>query len=617
MKTIYLFLLILLSLIKDLQAQPYYQCYPPALISPTGLYYNIDAPTIVWHPIPNPDSVCTGYVVRIGIHACFGISNWVYYSSSITDSCMTVSVWEWLYFFDPDPYYIPEPLGILTWNGAEYGCYGTIKRSPNVLMYSTLINPVNNTANVSLIPSISWSSVTNAVSYKVSIYKTPTFLYWHYDTTVSLTNLTLRPGVLSTAKNYWWKVKPYNSTGGEGPYSDPFKFQTTFTGIPAIPIQYSPPNGSAIYTLTPTLDWDSILNASTYTVQLASDSNFTTIIYSNSNVTNSFVTIISGLSYSTYYWRVKAVNSYGSSAWSYVSNFSIVDPLPPAPNLVSPPNGSTGQSVTPLLDWDSITIANSYQVQVSKHSNFSDLVLDSNSIVNSNVRIPSGKLLPDSLYYWKVRGINVMGQGSWSATWNFRVSPLPSAPSLLLPLNGAVGQSLTPKLDWEVIPTAANYRVQISLDSVLGTTLLDSITTIDSLTVPVNALINNTRYYWRVNASNVAGTGPWSSVWHFNTLIMGVGNNLDEIPTEFKLYINYPNPFNPSTIIKFDIPKETLIKIVIYDILGKVVQTLIEGNVKPGKHEVEFEGTNYPSGVYFYKLESETFTHTKKMVLIK
>ena len=86
------------------------------------------------------------------------------------------------------------------------------------------------------------------------------------------------------------------------------------------------------------------------------------------------------------------------------------NPLPPAPNLVSPPNGSMGQSLTPLLDWDSIAIANTYQVQVSKNSGFSTFVLDTNGVINSCIRIPAGKLSPDSLYYWRVRGINTYGQ---------------------------------------------------------------------------------------------------------------------------------------------------------------------------------------------------------------
>ena len=99
--------------------------------------------------------------------------------------------------------------------------------------------------------------------------------------------------------------------------------------------------------------------------------------------------------------------------------------------------------------------------------------------------------------------------------------------------------------------------------------------------------------------------------------MVGTGNNYTEIPKEFKLYTNYPNPFNPTTIIKFDIPKEIHVKIVIYDIQGKTIQTLLESKVNAGKYEIEWNGTNYPSGVYFYKMETGEYTSVKKMVLLK
>lgn len=89
------------------------------------------------------------------------------------------------------------------------------------------------------------------------------------------------------------------------------------------------------------------------------------------------------------------------------------------------------------------------------------------------------------------------------------------------------------------------------------------------------------------------------------------------IPKEFNLYQNYPNPFNPLTSIKFDIPKETKVKLLIFDILGREVTLLINEKLKPGTYDAQFDGTNYPSGVYFYKLETESFTKTRKMVLVK
>ena len=88
-------------------------------------------------------------------------------------------------------------------------------------------------------------------------------------------------------------------------------------------------------------------------------------------------------------------------------------------------------------------------------------------------------------------------------------------------------------------------------------------------------------------------------------------------PEEFKLYQNYANPFNPVTKIKYQIPKPGLVTLKIYDILGKEVATLVNEEKSIGTYEVEFEGTNLSSGVYFYKLTSGNNSETKKMTLMR
>jgi len=95
------------------------------------------------------------------------------------------------------------------------------------------------------------------------------------------------------------------------------------------------------------------------------------------------------------------------------------------------------------------------------------------------------------------------------------------------------------------------------------------------------------------------------------------------VPKEFSLFQNYPNPFNPTTKIKFAVPLDSRIRgndnvvLKVYDALGREVQTLVNEGLQPGTYEVDFDGTNYPSGVYYYTLNSNSFTETKRMVLIK
>jgi hypothetical protein len=87
-------------------------------------------------------------------------------------------------------------------------------------------------------------------------------------------------------------------------------------------------------------------------------------------------------------------------------------------------------------------------------------------------------------------------------------------------------------------------------------------------------------------------------------------------PKEFKLYQSYPNPFNPTTTIKYDLPKSGDVSIRIYDLLGKEIYSMNEFKLA-GSYSFRFDGSNYASGVYFYKIEASSFTDTKKMVLLK
>ena len=106
------------------------------------------------------------------------------------------------------------------------------------------------------------------------------------------------------------------------------------------------------------------------------------------------------------------------------------------------------------------------------------------------------------------------------------------------------------------------------------------------------------------------------------TNALSLDDNLS-IPTQFALHQNYPNPFNPSTQISFDVPEGSdLVRLNIYNILGKKVSTLLNSVVNPGKHKVEWnakdnEGNPVASGIYFYELSSASFTARKKMLLIR
>ena len=89
------------------------------------------------------------------------------------------------------------------------------------------------------------------------------------------------------------------------------------------------------------------------------------------------------------------------------------------------------------------------------------------------------------------------------------------------------------------------------------------------------------------------------------------------IPKDYKLFQNYPNPFNSMTKLKFQIPKTSFVKLIIYDILGRETVVLVNENLKAGSYAVEWDAENYPSGVYLYTIMADGYRETKKMVLDK
>ena len=100
-------------------------------------------------------------------------------------------------------------------------------------------------------------------------------------------------------------------------------------------------------------------------------------------------------------------------------------------------------------------------------------------------------------------------------------------------------------------------------------------------------------------------------------LTVGINNQTSNIPETYSLLQNYPNPFNPVTKIDFEIPKQGLVTLKIYDVLGREVTTLVNEMKSAGSYSIDFNASGLSSGIYFYKLTTEAFSETKKMLLIK
>jgi hypothetical protein len=98
---------------------------------------------------------------------------------------------------------------------------------------------------------------------------------------------------------------------------------------------------------------------------------------------------------------------------------------------------------------------------------------------------------------------------------------------------------------------------------------------------------------------------------------VGINQISELVPSSYTLQQNFQNPFNPSTNIRYELPKSGFVKLVVFDALGREVETLVNEKQTPGTYEVTFDASKYSSGVYYYKLITDGFSETKKMILIK
>jgi hypothetical protein len=99
--------------------------------------------------------------------------------------------------------------------------------------------------------------------------------------------------------------------------------------------------------------------------------------------------------------------------------------------------------------------------------------------------------------------------------------------------------------------------------------------------------------------------------------IVGIKPISTEIPNKFTVHQNFPNPFNPVTSVRFDIPKASNVEITVYDVMGKVVEIIGNENLLAGQYEVKWNAVNYASGLYFCKVQAGEFSQIKKMILAK
>lgn len=178
------------------------------------------------------------------------------------------------------------------------------------------------------------------------------------------------------------------------------------------------------------------------------------------------------------------------------------------PVLIWPENGENINDNTPNLDWNPVTGADNYDVQVDNDADFSSPNVNADNIGNyDNYQIPDENALPEGVYYWRVRGENAGGTGPWSETRSFRVDITPPpAPSLVWPADGENINDNTPTLDWNPVSDASTpvlYRCYVDNNPDFSSVEHDSGWI--SATEYTTPALSEGLWYWRVQAKDNAG----------------------------------------------------------------------------------------------------------------
>ncbi|MBI5730637.1 MAG: fibronectin type III domain-containing protein, partial [Ignavibacteriales bacterium] len=214
---------------------------------------------------------------------------------------------------------------------------------------------------------------------------------------------------------YYWRVSATNSYGTSA-YSSSWSF-TTLGTPPSAPTLSTPVNIAVDVSTSPTLTWNSSTTATSYTLQVSTGSSFTNFVYNQSGLTNTNQQVSGLVNWLTYYWRVSATNSYGTSAYSSSWSFTTLGTPPSIPSLSSPSNNAADVSLSPTFTWSASSMATSYTLQVSMNNSFIGFVYNQSGLTSTSQQV-SG-LYNWLIYYWRVSATNSYGTSGWSNVWSF------------------------------------------------------------------------------------------------------------------------------------------------------------------------------------------------------
>jgi len=219
---------------------------------------------------------------------------------------------------------------------------------------------------------------------------------------------------------------------------------------------------------------------------------------------------------------------------------------------------------------------------------------------------------------WNIESFTDENHTQWKTVLSeFNAPPVPSLHS---PVGGLVVNTVNPSFVWDSLTSYTTYDIEIFDDQnnlvVSASDLPNS-----DWTYSGNSLQQGKVYGWQVRSKNPGGQpanwSNWSARGYFTTSKLEGVQNTNQIPGEFKLSQNYPNPFNPTTVINYQLATGSFVTLKVFDITGREVKSLVNGVQNAGKYYISLDASNFPSGVYFYRLIAGNYSEVRKMILLK
>lgn len=440
-----------------------------------------------------------------------------------------------------------------------------------------------------------WSKTNRADTYTFQVSSDSVFSNMFYaDSTVKDTIKFV--GTFQETSLYFWRVKA-NNASGSGLWSNVWSFNTLRLP-PNIPILNSPSNKVTGVSLDLNFVWLKAKGADRYQLEIANDSLFARLFYSDSSLTDTSKQITKLNEGMKYFWRVRSINSVGKSDWSDIWSYTTLSNLPAKPILSFPLNMSKKTIVPTIFSWHKINKASFYSLEVASDSLFTK-TLFSDSLITDTIRTVN-KLTDGSHFFWRISARNSSGKGTFSDIWKF--STVLSKPDSLKAIAFYPHRILLTWVDRS--ENESGYFIEKKVGDPLSTNQFRVIATVKSNITSYSDsldLKDSTKYTYQIKAFNEIDSSEYSNTALAKTLV-GINEKTPIIPENLMLYQNYPNPFNPSTTIQYDLPQESSVNFSIYNVLGEKVEEVINKMQSNGSYKLIWYAKNLSTGIYFGKL---------------